>query len=362
MQKPRLVGVDLCRGIAAYAVVLLHSGDETWGDISPLASEFRSFFFFAVPFFLATSFYFSMGKVYTGLSVDFWKQRFQRIIVPYIIWTIFYLFSKILMFNISKQPDKIKDIFLDPVSIIFFGGASLQLYYLPILIVGTCSLIIAEYFVKRHTRVIVLVLLSIVSTFIYNLFVVSGNDFQLGPNVAFQNIVKSIAPNANEIPIWRIIFVQVAFIIRCLPYLFIAMVFQPLISRKEYTKNVNFIILSLLVFLIIVCSYGRLFLPIAVQELFLGYSLLFLGIYLSKYLKNNNLINSLGVCSFGIYLIHTLFINIFQIIIGQNLPILMTKVTIFSLLIFSICSFLLSWITVYLMIKNKFIAKYMFGT
>jgi peptidoglycan/LPS O-acetylase OafA/YrhL len=362
MQKPRLVGVDLCRGIAAYAVVLLHSGDQSWGYISPLASEFRSLFYFAVPFFLATSFHFSMDKVYTGLTVNYWKQRFQRIIIPYIIWTIFYLFSKILIFTINRQPDKIKDIFLDPVSIIFFGGASLQLYYLPILIIGTCSLIIAEYLVKRHTRVSVLALLSIISTLIYNFFIVSGNDFQLGPNVAFQNIVKFIAPNANEIPLLRIIFVQIAFLIRCLPYLFIAMIFQPLMSKQEYTKYVNFITLCLFVFFIIVCSYGKLFLPIAVQELFLGYSLLILGIYLSKYIKNNNLITSLGFCSFGIYLIHTIFINIFQIIIGKNLPVLMNQITVFSILMFSICSFLLSWIAVYFMSKNKFIAKYVFGT
>lgn len=223
-------------------------------------------------------------------------------------------------------------------------------------------MLIAEYLVKRHTRVIVLAFLSIVSTFIYNLLVVSGNDFQLGPNVAFQNIVKLIAPNANEIPLWRIIFVQIAFLIRCLPYLFIAMVFRSLLPKKEYTKHVKFITLSLFVFFIIVCSYGKLFLPIAVQELFLGYSLLILGIYLSKYIKNNNSINSLGLCSFGIYLIHTIFINIFQILIGQSLPILMTKVTLISILMFSICSFLLSWLTVYIMLKNKFIAKYMFGT
>ncbi|TBR61953.1 acyltransferase [Mastigocladus laminosus UU774] len=362
MQKSRLAGVDLCRGIAAYAVVLLHSGDQTWGYISPLASEFRSLFSFAVPFFLATSFYFSMGKVYTGLSVDFWKQRFQRIIVPYIIWTVFYLFSKILMFNISKQPDKIKDLFLDPVSMIFFGGASLQLYYLPLLIVGTCLLIIAEYLVRRHSRLIVIVFLSIVSTVTYNLFVVSGNDFQLGPNIAFQNIVKLIAPNANEIPLWRIVFVEVAFIIRCLPYLFIAMVFQRLISSQKYTKNVKYIILFLFVCFLTVCSYGKLILPIVVQDLLLGFSLLFLGIYLSKYLTSNSLINSLGSCSFGIYLIHIFYINIFQFLLEKNLPILMAKVTMFSLIIFSVCSFLLSWLTVYLMRKNKFIAKYMFGT
>jgi peptidoglycan/LPS O-acetylase OafA/YrhL len=28
-KKQRLSGIDLCRGLAAYAVILVHSGDET---------------------------------------------------------------------------------------------------------------------------------------------------------------------------------------------------------------------------------------------------------------------------------------------------------------------------------------------
>jgi len=30
-QKKRLLGIDLCRGIAAYVVVLVHSVDQAWG-------------------------------------------------------------------------------------------------------------------------------------------------------------------------------------------------------------------------------------------------------------------------------------------------------------------------------------------
>ena len=59
----RLVGIDLCRGLAAFAVILVHSGDETWGlPISSQAIEFRYLFYYAVPFFLAASFYFGTKK------------------------------------------------------------------------------------------------------------------------------------------------------------------------------------------------------------------------------------------------------------------------------------------------------------
>lgn len=48
----RLLGVDLFRGIAAYAVVFVHSGDESLGlPISQEAIFLRMLFYFAVPFF-----------------------------------------------------------------------------------------------------------------------------------------------------------------------------------------------------------------------------------------------------------------------------------------------------------------------
>ena len=52
LKENRLAGIDLCRGLAAFAVILVHSGDETWGiPISNRAIQFRHLFYFAVPFF-----------------------------------------------------------------------------------------------------------------------------------------------------------------------------------------------------------------------------------------------------------------------------------------------------------------------
>ena len=56
----RASGIDLCRGLAAFAVILVHSGDETWGvPISDRAIQFRHLLYFAVPFFSGASFSFS---------------------------------------------------------------------------------------------------------------------------------------------------------------------------------------------------------------------------------------------------------------------------------------------------------------
>ncbi|WP_319421880.1 hypothetical protein [Pleurocapsa sp. FMAR1] len=72
----RFVGIDLCRGLAAFAVILLHSGDETWGiPITEQARQFRYLFYFAVPFFLAASFYFSTKKLPLNLSISFWQKK-----------------------------------------------------------------------------------------------------------------------------------------------------------------------------------------------------------------------------------------------------------------------------------------------
>ena len=54
-KNSRLIGIDLFRGIAAYAVVVQHSAIA---PVSTLASHFQGICGFAVPFFLATSFLF----------------------------------------------------------------------------------------------------------------------------------------------------------------------------------------------------------------------------------------------------------------------------------------------------------------
>ena len=96
----RLFGVDLLRGIAAYAVVFVHSGDETLGlPISQNAIALRMDFYFAVPFFLATSFYFLTSRNDIDISKRFWCSRVERILISYAVWSLIYVAFRSFFFS-----------------------------------------------------------------------------------------------------------------------------------------------------------------------------------------------------------------------------------------------------------------------
>ncbi|MEL7406861.1 MAG: acyltransferase family protein [Cyanobacteria bacterium J06558_2] len=97
-QTNRLAGIDLCRGLAAFAVILVHSGDENWGlAISAEAIRFRYLFYYAVPFFIAAYFYFSTKKLPLKINRKFWNKKLQRIVIPYLLWSAAYVILKTLM-------------------------------------------------------------------------------------------------------------------------------------------------------------------------------------------------------------------------------------------------------------------------
>lgn len=217
-QNQRLLGIDLCRGIATYTVILVHSGDETWGiPLGQWAAEFRSHFYFAVPFFLATSFYFMTYKPNNSTSLNFWKSRFERILIPYVIWTVVYLVARLIVFSLTNKPDRLHELFQDPLSIIFFGGASYHLYFLPLLFSGTFLILFTDYLARR-VGIIALAYFFVLSITTYELVLLSGNSFQLGPNIAFETLLYSLAKNGAFYSLLRLFLVQLAWIIKCLPY------------------------------------------------------------------------------------------------------------------------------------------------
>ncbi|MEO1802808.1 MAG: acyltransferase family protein, partial [Cyanobacteria bacterium J06629_2] len=90
-KSSKLAGIELCRGLAALAVIIVHSGDDTWGiPIAKSAIQFRLLFYFAVPFFIASYFYFATRKLPLRISLDFWQKKFRRIVVPYLLWSIIF--------------------------------------------------------------------------------------------------------------------------------------------------------------------------------------------------------------------------------------------------------------------------------
>ncbi|CAN1209211.1 Acyltransferase 3 domain-containing protein [Tumidithrix helvetica PCC 7403] len=364
MNKNKLLGIEFCRGLSTYAVIIVHSGDETWGlPIDPSAIAFRLNFYFAVPFFLAVAFYFMTAKPEIAYSWKFWRSRVERILIPYAIWSIIFFVLRVIIFTLTNKTDRLQQFLQDPLSIVFLGGASYHLYFLALLFAGTSLVLLMPFMERLKIGKRVLLFLSVVSIALYHLLEISGNSFQLGTNVAFQNFLSYWQINAEQHPLLRLMFVEIAWTIRCLPYFFVALTLNRLLQKTIFLHT-RFVTVALAILFLCTDILGSSFLPRALQEIILADTLLLFSISLSSYLSDNSVGSfsaNVGACSFGIYLIHPYTMNIVKSLVGKVIPELTASISISSMLALSIPCFLLSWVVVFYLTKNKLTAKYLFG-
>ena len=356
----RLNGIDLCRGLAAFAVILVHSGDETWGvPISEAAIRFRHLFYFAVPFFLAASFYFSTKKLPIVIDSNFWQKKFKRIVMPYLAWSLFYVVMKTVIYSLTNKTAEVQQLLKDPISLIFFGAASYHLYFIPLLVAGLLLFYLANYLTKQRDLNLVLSGFALFSLASYQLLLNCQNDFNIDSGTAFPELLNLISQSSLFYQPSRIILVYAAWAVRCLPYLAIALLVNHVltqnISRWLYSRRT---IVCLLLVCVLANAFGEQYLPQAISEIIIAYSLLLFGISVSHYLPNSGIITQIGACSFGIYLIHPFIKSIVDIGLVKLVPQVTQQVSIFSILTYSVISFLASWMVVALMQKNKLIGQY----
>ena len=145
----RIDGIDLFRGIAAFAVVILHSDEVI--KVAPQGWPFvLSFSAFAVPFFLATSFYLLIDKISHSSQLIKWSDRFSRLLIPYVFWSAVYLGIKILQFLLKKQPHKIHLLLEKWPELIFLGQSGFHLYFIPLLISGILLVAAGKSFLRSR--------------------------------------------------------------------------------------------------------------------------------------------------------------------------------------------------------------------
>lgn len=65
--------------------------------------------------------------------------------MPYLLWSLLYVVTKLAIAFLAKETAQIPQILADPVAIVFLGGASYHLYFIPLLIAGTTLLYLANY-------------------------------------------------------------------------------------------------------------------------------------------------------------------------------------------------------------------------
>lgn len=355
LKQQRLTGIDLFRGIAVYAVIILHS-DEGIPVLPAGWAWVLQFSYFAVPFFLATSFYLAIAKVYASGKFQL-STRLQRLLIPYAFWTLFYLCYKAAKYWVDNSPERLYGLFQDPFALIFCGGAAFHLYFLPLLITGTVLIKFVELWNKNKIDLKVLIFVFVVSLIGYEILIVSGNDFNNISGVAFQSLLNSTLPNGNLNPLLRLILVVLAWTIRCLPYIFLALLLNhPRVNRHLPRFNQRNAIALLLIFLTL-NIFGQYFLPQGIEEVMVGYAALLAGIYLSTILPESSMILNLGTCSFGIYLLHLLIVETLQIVSKRVYPILLIQPSLFSLLTVATLTFLISWMVISISFKRKVVSR-----
>ena len=357
----RYGGIDLCRGIAAFAVVMVHSGDETWGlPISDLAIELRYWFYFAVPFFLATSFYFATRKLPLKINADFWRKKLRRIVIPYLIWSTVYLALYSLIWLLTNSGDRVEQLLADPLAVVLFGAACYHLYFMPLLFIGYLLLHGANYLAALKNTKTWLAIGCLVSIGMYYGLSVSNNNFNLGTYTAFPDVLNRIEVESIFYPLGRTILVFLAWIIRCLPYFFGALLVNQLARQPKFERWLHrrWMATTTLVVFVLANTVGRTFFPNAVNEIIIAFSFLIFALSISSFLRTHALITNLGLCSFGIYLLHPIFKTIVELIVMTLMPEIAQSVSITSMLVYALLTFAISWMAIALLLKNKLLAQY----
>ncbi len=130
---PRDTSIDLARGVAVFGVILIHCAPGT-----PAAAWISDFFLnVCVPFFLLTSLYFFWREVdRTGNPTEALFRRLPRLLVPYAAWTAIYVLARVA--KLLLRHGSVAELFTPAslTAIIGSGGAALQLYFLPCLMLA----------------------------------------------------------------------------------------------------------------------------------------------------------------------------------------------------------------------------------
>ena len=304
---PRLGGVELARGIAAYGVILIHVGMVCAGHLSPATQSLQYFCgLTCVPFFLAASFYFAAQARPDNRGFASWlKNRAWRLLVPYALWTMIY--TGLQLIQACLHPDhseEIARILADPMGRLFFGASGVALYFLPLLFVGLVIMKILEPIFLRRSLPVLLV--GFVSALALSLAVDwTGNQFNLDSDLAFRPLLHqwlgvSLGNFLVTLPPLRFLLVVLAFALRCLPYIFLGWIFSRLSPQFQISRSSRITTLTF-AFLFIVCSSY-------VPESVIGYAILLIALLLPQP-SAPQWILLVGRYSFAVYLSHQVFLE-----------------------------------------------------
>ena len=148
-------------------VIGIHVGSQYLGNTSAnihLIALFEVASRFSVPiFFFISAFglFYNMDMQEPFLYKRFMARRFRTVLIPYIVWSLFYLLHDGLLYHTGFPSP------LSLLSLLFFGNAKYQLYFLVILLWFYLLMPLWIYMVRRATLKSLAVLLVLQIAFDY---------------------------------------------------------------------------------------------------------------------------------------------------------------------------------------------------
>ena len=342
-RAPRSWGVDLGRALAAAAVVVIHASASGDAPVRPGAATLRELASFAVPFFLATSAVFAVRSITATRSA--WavsRQRLTRLLLPYVTWTVIYLALKAASAKLADDPERIRRIVRDPGRLVFLGGASVQLYFLPMLAVGMLLVPLVDVLVRRlryRTDAIGFAALTVVP---YWLLGWTGNGYDIASATGLRHLVDPNRTRAVDAVV-RIALVAVVWAARLLPYLGLAV----LVRVYRLDRRCPRWLLAVSAGLLLAVELGfRPFQPHILRELAVSFPLVLLCFALRSPSGEGRLVravSSVARHSFGIFLAHTAILQVVQDVADRARPGYLDAITPGVVLVTAIPTFLLAW-------------------
>lgn len=284
----RLAGIEWMRGLSAFGVICIHSGLTTHNHTTPEAGRLRDCFTFAVPFFLVASFFFAIRTELRGpVPWREWLRRHAvRLLLPFLFWSAVYLALHTAKLILRHQTGEIGALFADPMLLLFGGGTSLALYFIPLLFIGL-ALIHALAGAWKRLPSWALLLGFVAGLPLSELF---GQRGFSGGNFAM------------------IVFQEAA---RCLPLIFAAALLE-----RHLTVGTRHIALFITAGFCLLIVAQLLPLPGSLVDAALGIGSFLLGWGLPGPAQWASL---MGLFSFGVYLVHQIFLELLQLLLPAGL-------------------------------------------
>jgi len=301
----RQAGIEWMRGIAAFGVICIHAGLAVHNRTTPTAGALLpDLFSFAVPFFLMTSFFFAL-RAEAGPWLpwrDWMHRRAGRLLIPFAFWSAVYLALHVGKLALHHQGDQIKALFKDPAVLVLSGGTSVALYFLPLVFTGLFIIHSLSGALKRLPS-LTLALGFVVALALYELWWCQGNAFDLD------------SPNLSQAPL-KLALGFLEFGLRCLPLVLAA----ALLTRhlpSPATQNAYAFIFAGAIFLVVahyICP------PAGVRDSVLGVGAFLLAWGLCGLLPASKWAITVGLFSFGVYLVHQVYLELIQLVFPYRAP------------------------------------------